>query len=164
MPSGTTGSSSLAAAISSSAESIPAGVAPSNTRTCSTLGTAARIPLEHRRELGVDVDDGGVAMVGDVGGLLVGQPVVQRHGRDTQLASGADHGDDTRRVLAAPNDLRRPGPGAEADEDAGEAVRLRSNSAQLIEVTAPSGRSSMTAGLSGWNWAYMATKSGMPWF
>jgi hypothetical protein len=79
--------------------------------------------LEQRRELGVDEDDRGVAVVGDVGRLLVGEAVVERHRRRTELAGRVHHHDDARGVLAAPHDL---GVLADADvaEHVGEPVRF----------------------------------------
>ena len=78
--------------------------------------------FEHRRELGVDVHEDRVAVVGDVGGLLVAQPVVERHRRRTDLARGVDDRDDADRVLTAPDDLR-VGQHAEVEQHVGEPVR-----------------------------------------
>ena len=55
--------------------------------------------------LGVDVHERGVAVIGDVGRLVVGQPVVERHGGGAELAGRVHELDDADRVLAAPHDL-----------------------------------------------------------
>ena len=83
----------------------PVGASPSNTRMLVDLGDLAADPLEQRRELGVDVDRRRVAVVDDVGGLLVGQSIVERHGGRADLARGVDHLDEAGRVLPAPHDL-----------------------------------------------------------
>ena len=73
------------------------------------LGDLRADLLEERRELGVDVDDRRVAVVGDVRRLLGRQPVVQRHRGRADLA-GRVH--DGRRSRASSARTRRPcGPG-----------------------------------------------------
>jgi hypothetical protein len=81
-------------------------------------------PLEHRCELGIDVHDGCIAVIGDVRRLLVAQPVVERHCGDAELARRVDHHHEADRVLAAPHDLGVSGHDAEAEQHVGEPVGL----------------------------------------
>ena len=58
---------------------------------CLDLGKLGLDALEHRGKLGVDIHQSGIAVIGDVGGFLVAQPIVQRHGSNTQLAGRVHH-------------------------------------------------------------------------
>ena len=65
---------------------MPSSGSPSNTRIDATLGISGRIRANSGGELGIDVHDRGVAVVDDVGRLVVGQPVVDRHRGGAELA------------------------------------------------------------------------------
>jgi hypothetical protein len=78
-------------------------------------------PGEHRSELGIDAHGRRVAVIDDVGRLLVGESVVERHGDGTDLARGVDHLDDPDGVLSAPDDLLA-GPHSETSQDVCQAV------------------------------------------
>ena len=87
----------------------------------SDLGNLVADPGEQGRVVGVDVHDTGVAVVDDVGGLLVGEAVVERHGGRPDLAGGVDHLDDADRVLTTPDDLLATLRSV-VEEDVGEPV------------------------------------------
>ena len=87
-----------------------------------TFGNLRADAGEQRGELGIDEHDRGVAVVDDVGGLVVGQPVVDRHRRGPDLAGRVHRLDDAGRVLAAPCDLAAR-VGAEIGEHVRQLVR-----------------------------------------
>jgi hypothetical protein len=122
VPSGISGSPVGAASIIASTSCIGRHVAVEH-EVLLHLRQLTADALEHRRELRVHIDDGGVAVVGDVRGLLVTEAIVQRHRRDTQLAGGVDHQHEANAVLPAPHDLRVAGAHAEVEQHVGQLVR-----------------------------------------
>ena len=102
---------------------MPSGRRPVEHEVVLDLRELTADALEHRRELGVDVDDRRVAVVGDVRSLLVAQPVVERHRGDADLAGRVHHLHEPDRVLPAPHDLRVAGPDTEVEQHVRQPVR-----------------------------------------
>jgi hypothetical protein len=73
--------------------------------------------LERLRVFGVDIDEHGIGVIDDVGSLVRGQAVVQRHHGRTELRVRVHRAHDAWRVQAAPHETL-PGLEAELEEDA----------------------------------------------